>query len=90
MKVSFDRPYAVNDGSSQVLVFEAAALHWLERQGYDLSYVSDVDVHEEPAQLLDHRAYLSLGHDEYWTQEMRRSRVFGSRRRQLANALRAG
>jgi len=71
VKVSFDRPYAVDDGSSQVLVFEATAIHWLERQGYDLSYISDVDLHEKPAQLLDHRAFLSLGHDEYWTKEMR-------------------
>jgi hypothetical protein len=71
LKVSFDRPYAVDDGSSQVLAFEAGAIHWLERQGYDLSYISDVDLHEKPAQLLDHRAFLSLGHDEYWTKEMR-------------------
>jgi hypothetical protein len=71
VKVSFDRPYAVDNGSSQVLVFEADAIHWLERQGYDLSYISDVDLHQKPSQLLDHRAYLSLGHDEYWTKEMR-------------------
>src|SRR5260221_8330214 len=71
VKVSFDRPYTENNGSSQVLVFEADAIHWLERQGYDLSYISDVDLHETPAQLLDHRAYLSLGHYEYWTKEMR-------------------
>ena len=71
VKVSFDRPYTTDNGSSQVLVFEADAVHWLERQGYDLSYISDVDLHEQPAQLLDHRAYLSLGHDEYWTKEMR-------------------
>ena len=61
MKVSLDRPFIQDHGSGQVLEWEAAALHWLERQGYDLSYISDVDLHEKPAQLLDHRAYLSLG-----------------------------
>lgn len=71
VKVSFERPYTADNGSSQVLIFEADAIHWMERQGYDLSYISDVDLHEKPAQLLDHRAYLSLGHDEYWTKEMR-------------------
>src|SRR6266571_1058289 len=71
VKVSFDRPYTVDNGSSQVLVFEAAAIHWMESRGYDFSYISDVDLHEKPTQLLDHRAYLSLGHDEYWTKEMR-------------------
>jgi hypothetical protein len=71
VKVSFDRPYAQEDGSSQVLIYEANAIHWLERQGYDLSYISNVDLHAAPAQLLHHRAYISLGHDEYWTKEMR-------------------
>jgi len=71
VKVSFDRPYTEGYGSGYVLQFEADAIHWLERQGYDLSYMSSVDLHENPAQLLQHRAYLSLGHDEYWTKEMR-------------------
>jgi len=71
VKVSFDRPYADDEGASQVLALEADAIHWLERQGYDLSYISDVDLHENPVQLLQHKAYLSLGHDEYWTKQMR-------------------
>jgi hypothetical protein len=71
VKVSFDRPYVQNFGSGYVLQFEADAIHWFERQGYDLSYISSVDLHEDPAQLLQHRAYVSMGHDEYWTKEMR-------------------
>ncbi len=71
VKVSFDRPYIEGHGSDRILTFEVAALHWLESQGYDLSYISDIDLHEHPAQLLHHRAYLSIGHDEYWTKEMR-------------------
>ena len=73
VKVSFERPYTQGDGASQVLVFEADEIHWLEQQGYDLSYVSNVDLQERPGLLLQHRAYLSLGHDEYWTKEMRDS-----------------
>lgn len=71
VKVSFDRPYSPGYGSAYVLNFEADAIHWLERQGYDISYMSSVDLHQDPNQLLQHRAYLSLGHDEYWTKEMR-------------------
>ncbi len=71
VKVSFDRPYLHDYGAGYALTFEADAIHWLERQGYDLSYMSSVDLHETPAQLLQHRVYLSLGHDEYWTKEMR-------------------
>jgi hypothetical protein len=71
VKVSFDRPYEQGVGSGDLLLYEANAIHWLERQGYDLSYISSVDLHENPSQLLHHKAYLSLGHDEYWTKEMR-------------------
>ncbi|GAC1401547.1 MAG: hypothetical protein NVSMB49_16270 [Ktedonobacteraceae bacterium] len=70
-KVSFDRPYAGAFGSSQVLVYEDNAIRWLESRGYDISYISSVDVHTHSAQLLQHKVYLSLGHDEYWTKEMR-------------------
>src|SRR5215469_16498160 len=48
VKVSFDRPYVDQQGSSQVLIYEADAIHWLERRGYDLSYISNVDLHEDP------------------------------------------
>lgn len=69
--VSFDRPYVWGRGASDVLRFELNAIRWMERQGYDLSYISSVDMHRNPGQLLDHRAYLSMGHDEYWSKEMR-------------------
>lgn len=71
VKVSFDRPYVQNAGSSQVLQYEADAIRWMERQGYDLSYTSNVNLQEDPDQLLHHSAYISIGHDEYWTKEMR-------------------
>ncbi|MDQ6660404.1 MAG: hypothetical protein M3Z24_05500, partial [Chloroflexota bacterium] len=71
VRVSFDRPYVDGYGSGHILLFETTGIHWLERQGYDLSYISSVDLHENARQLLQHRVYLSLGHDEYWTKEMR-------------------
>ncbi len=69
--VSFDRPYIQEDGSGLLLLFTIQTIRWLERQGYDLSYMSSVDLHEHPEQLLTHKAYISMGHDEYWTKEMR-------------------
>lgn len=71
VKVSFDRPYAAENGASQVLVFEADTIRWMERQGYSLSYVSNIDLQRDPTQLLHHKAYISIGHDEYWTKEVR-------------------
>jgi hypothetical protein len=70
-KVSFDRPSTSQGGSDQALVFEANAIHWLEREGYNISYMSSIDVHTHPEKLQQFKAYLSIGHDEYWTREMR-------------------
>ncbi|MBV9228624.1 MAG: hypothetical protein JOZ18_04855, partial [Chloroflexi bacterium] len=47
------------------------AIRWMEQHNYNLSYISDVNLHENPGQLLNHKAFISLGHDEYWTKTMR-------------------
>jgi hypothetical protein len=70
-KVSFDRPYLYYAGASQVVSLELNAIRWMERQGYDLSYISNVDLHRQPQQLQRHKATISIGHDAYWTLEMR-------------------
>jgi hypothetical protein len=38
--------------------------------GYDVTYTTDVDVHRDGVRLLDHRGFLSVGHDEYWSAAM--------------------
>jgi hypothetical protein len=70
-KVSFDRPY-----SEDVLVpvpwwAEIQAVHFLEREGYDVSYATDVDVDRSPGILMNHRLAMSVGHDEYWSRRQR-------------------
>jgi hypothetical protein len=69
-KVSFDRPLS-GPPFDHGLAYEIDAIRWMERMGYDLSYATSVDLHERSDQLLSHKAYLSLGHDEYWSKEMR-------------------
>src|SRR3954471_976080 len=74
-KVSFDRPYAVNpygvrlDGAGDFLRrWEYNAVRFLQREGYDVAYTTDVDTHERPVVSADaprhHRVFLSVGHDE--------------------------
>ncbi|MEO5968548.1 MAG: N,N-dimethylformamidase beta subunit family domain-containing protein, partial [Bdellovibrionia bacterium] len=46
-------------------------VRFLEREGYDVTYATDVDTHENPDLLLSHKGFLSVGHDEYWSKEMR-------------------
>lgn len=51
--------------------WEYNMVRWLEREGYDVTYSTNVDTHTN-ARLLDrHKGWLSVGHDEYWTWQMR-------------------
>ena len=70
VKVSFDRPYA-RKGDGSFFDWEFQLLRWLEREGYDLSYNTNLDTHRNGARLLDFSGFLSTGHDEYWSQAMR-------------------
>jgi hypothetical protein len=46
-------------------------VRWLEKEGYDVTYTTNIDTHASPKTLSPHRAFLSSGHDEYWSWEMR-------------------
>lgn len=74
--VSYNRPIITNTspiGGSHDYIFgvESSAISWLEQNGYDVSYISGVDATRNGALLLNHDAYLSVGHDEYWSAEQR-------------------
>src|SRR5215475_13298754 len=79
VKVSYNRPYYIDTNSknfTQVgagffLRWEVMMLRWLERNGYDVTYCTSVDNHENSSLLLSHKGFLSVGHDEYWSWEMR-------------------
>jgi hypothetical protein len=70
--VSFDRPY---DGSAwgapNFIGNEFPLVFLAERLGLDVTYTTDIDLHAQPSLLLQHRSLFSLGHDEYWSQDMR-------------------
>lgn len=69
VKVSYDRPYA-GDGSAQFLEWEVYFIRWLEENGYDTTYSTDVDTDLNGGRLLNHNGFLSVGHDEYWSKAM--------------------
>jgi len=74
---SFDRPYGreaqytgiVNDplsvGSGEYLLFEFPLAYWLEQHGYDVTYCANCDM-ISPEHGLKCKAFISVGHDEYW------------------------
>jgi VCBS repeat-containing protein len=66
-KVSFNRPFHRREWR----FWDINLLRFLEKEGYDVSYVSDTDVDANPQILQNHRAVIVSGHSEYWTQSMR-------------------
>ncbi|HYP98544.1 MAG TPA: N,N-dimethylformamidase beta subunit family domain-containing protein [Polyangiaceae bacterium] len=64
-QVSFDRPYTV-DLDEGALV-EHSMVRWLEQQGYDVAYVTNVDIDSSPEVLEGRQLYMTAGHDEYWS-----------------------
>lgn len=71
-KVSFNRPYHDGSGTGIFLWrWEYNALRFLEREGFDVTYTTNIDTHRNAQQLLAHADMLSIGHDEYWSHEMR-------------------
>jgi hypothetical protein len=72
-KVSFDRPYGAGAGFTEFQRWEFPTIRFLEREGYDVSYCTSIDTHENGDMLLRHRAFLSVGHDEYWSMQMRQN-----------------
>ena len=74
VSVSFDRPYGKyvqifdnpqSMGSGEFLLWEFPISYWLEKEGYDVTYCSNVD-NLDPANLSRVKAMISPGHDEYW------------------------
>jgi hypothetical protein len=78
----FDRPYGIyyngcpskfepiTNGSGEFLLWEFPLAFWLEKEGYDVTYISNLDTHSDGSGLLRGKVFLSVGHDEYWTEEM--------------------
>lgn len=75
--VSYDRPFDPNIngkmqlGAGEFFRWEYNFVRWAESQGYEMTYTTNVDVHLRPETLRRHRAFVSLGHDEYWTRQQR-------------------
>ncbi|HTE23774.1 N,N-dimethylformamidase beta subunit family domain-containing protein [Flavitalea sp.] len=80
--VSFNRPYGIfinnlpsdfnpySLGAGEFLLWEYPLSYWMEKEGYDVSYISNTDTHADGEGLNRAKGFLSVGHDEYWSQEM--------------------
>src|SRR3989337_364279 len=80
-RISFDRPYSLyinalpmdfaplSNGSGEFLLWEFPLAFWLEKEGYDVTYCSNCDIHADPECAQRVKGFLSVGHDEYWSLE---------------------
>ena len=69
-KVSYNRPFntrSVDNGQDWLFNAEYPMVRWLEANGYDVSYFTGVDSDRRGNLISNHKALLSIGHDEYWS-----------------------
>jgi hypothetical protein len=68
--VSYNRPFATRGnqfGRAWLFGAEYPMVRWLEANGYDVSYFTSVDGDRYGSLIVKHKAFLSVGHDEYWS-----------------------
>jgi methionine-rich copper-binding protein CopC len=68
--VSYNRPFANRQGITErdyLFGSEFPMIRFLERNGYDVSYISGIDTDRAGTLLLNHKTFMSVGHDEYWS-----------------------
>lgn len=75
VKVSYNRPFNTRGGTPGGRDFffanEYPMVRWIEANGYDVSYTTGVDSDRRGALIKQHKALLSVGHDEYWSAAQR-------------------
>ena len=69
-KVSYNRPFTtrgISNGQDWYFANEYPMVRWLESNGYNVSYSTGLDTDRRGSELLKHKVFLSVGHDEYWS-----------------------
>jgi hypothetical protein len=70
-KVSYNRPLYGQGDENFIFNAEVPMLKFLEANGYDLSYTTDVDSARRGNLITNHKTFMAVGHDEYWSNEQR-------------------
>ena len=71
--VSYNRPFTNEENpggfGTDDFVFSAEypMIYWMEENGYNVSYISHIDLDTNPNVLLNHQVVMDSGHDEYWS-----------------------
>lgn len=73
-KVSYNRPVLTRgreQGRDFFMSAEYAMVRFMERNGFDVSYIAGVDADRRGNLIRNHKVFLSVGHDEYWSKAQR-------------------
>ena len=70
-RVSYDRPLDRNQGTGDFLSLEYGFVYWAEKQGFDLNYAADIDLHGKPYLVGRANTLVLMPHTEYWSTAMR-------------------
>ena len=70
-KVSYNRPFDTRGFGAESVTWlfgaEYPMVRFLEANGYDVTYFTGIDAARSGSLILNHKLYLSTGHDEYWS-----------------------
>jgi hypothetical protein len=70
-KVSYNRPFTTRGTTPESRDFvwanEWPMVKWMEANGYDVTYTTGVDSDRRGQLIKNHKVFLSVGHDEYWS-----------------------
>lgn len=65
------RGYSRHHADAFWATYERELVVWAEAEGIELAYLTQQDLHEDPSALEGYACALFVGHDEYWSWEMR-------------------
>ncbi|MGW5111227.1 N,N-dimethylformamidase beta subunit family domain-containing protein [Nocardia sp. NPDC004123] len=68
---AFANGYSRHHADAFWATYERPFVVWAENHGYDFDYLTQHDLHFRPESLRDYQCLVIVGHDEYWTAEMR-------------------
>jgi hypothetical protein len=71
MEWAYANGYSKKYMSSGWASFERHFMLWAQREGYELDIISQTDLHYRPELLEGYSCIALVGHDEYWSWEMR-------------------
>lgn len=71
MEWAYAYGYSKKYASAGWASYERQFARWAERQGYGLDFFTQHDLHRDPDLLGAYECVIIVGHDEYWTGEMR-------------------